>query len=132
MKTQKDLGLLLIRFIIAGLMLFHGVAKLKGIDSIKGMLAEQGVPGVFAYGVYITEIIAPILILIGFRTRLASLTFFIGMLVIIFLKHFDNLFILTKTGAIRAELVLMYAIISLALFFTGGGKYAISTKNTWD
>lgn len=132
MSRQKDLGLLLIRITIAGLMLFHGFAKLKGVDPIKGMLAEEGLPQLLAYGVYITEIVAPILIIIGFRTRLASLVFFLGMLFIIFLKHFDNIFILTKTGAIKAELVLMYTIISLALFFTGAGKYAVSTKNKWD
>jgi len=132
MKKQNDIGLLLIRITIACLMLFHGVAKLKGLDSIKGMLANQSLPEILAYGVYITEIIAPILILVGYRTRLASLAFFIGMLMIIFLKQFDNIFILTKSGAIKAEIVLMYTIISLALFFAGAAKYAISTKNTWD
>ncbi len=132
MKREKDLGILMIRIAIAGLMLFHGIAKLKGVDPIKGMLAERGIPEILAYGVYITEIVAPILILIGYRTRLASLAFFIGMIFIIFLKHFENIFILTNTGAVKAELVLMYTIISLALFFTGAGKYAVSTKNNWD
>lgn len=132
MNKQKDLGLLIIRITIAVLMLFHGLAKLKGVAHIKGMLAEKGLPEILSYGVYITEIIAPVLIIIGFRTRLASLIFFMGMLVIIYLKQFDNIFILTQTGAIKAELVLMYTLISLALVFTGAGKYAVSTKNTWD
>lgn len=132
MHKQKDLGLLLIRITVAGLMLFHGVAKLKGVDHIKGMLIENGLPEVLAYGVYITEIIAPVFMLIGLRTRLASLVFFIGMLVIIYLKQFENIFILTNTGAIKAELVLMYTFIALALFFTGAGTYAVSTKNKWD
>ena len=132
MNKQNNLGLLLIRVTIACLMLFHGAAKLKGVDPIKGMLAGQGLPELLAYGVYITEIIAPILIIIGFRARLASLAFFMGMLVILFLKHIDNVFVLTSTGGVKAELVLMYTIISLALFFTGAGKYAVSTKNNWD
>ena len=132
MRRKNDLGLLLIRVTIACLMLFHGVAKLKGIDPIKGMLAGQGLPEFLAYGVYITEIFAPILIIIGFRTRLASLVFFLGMLVILFLAHSQNIFVLTKNGAPKIELILMYSIISLALFFTGAGKYAVSTKNEWD
>ena len=132
MKKQTDLGLLLIRIAIACLMLFHGVAKLKGLDGIKGMLGGQGLPEILAYGVYITEIIAPVLMLIGLRTRLASIVFFIGMLVIIFLAHSQDIFALTGHGSPKIELILMYTIVSLGLVFTGAGKYAVSTKNEWD
>lgn len=132
MKRQTNLGLLLFRIAIGFLMLFHGVAKLKGINGIKGMLGGQGLPEFLAYGVYITEIIAPIFILIGFRTRLASIVFFIGMLVIIFLAHSQDVFALTGHGSPKIELILMYCIVSLGLVFTGAGNYAVSTKNEWD
>ena len=132
MKRQVDIGLLLIRIAVAGLMLFHGIAKLGQLDGIMGMLSKNGLPEFMAYGVYVTEIIAPILIFMGYRTRLASLAFFLGMLFIIGLAHASDIFVITDKGALKNELILLYSFGSLALFFTGGGKYALSSKHTWD
>ncbi|MFY0714075.1 DoxX family protein [Seonamhaeicola sp. NFXS20] len=132
MKKNADLGLLILRITVAGLMLFHGFAKLGHIDGIKNMLSSNGLPELMAYGVYITEIIAPIFIIIGYRTRLASLAFFLGMLFIIFLAHANDIFSISDKGALKNELIYFYTFGSVALFFTGGGKYAISLKNIWD
>lgn len=132
MKRKNDLGLLILRITIAGLMLFHGVAKLTNLNGIKGMLSGAGLPELIAYGVYITELIAPVLILIGYRTRLASMVFFLGMITAMFLAHRDNLFAFSKTGGLEIELILLFALGALVLFFTGSGKYALSTKHKWD
>ncbi len=132
MKKNIDFGLLLLRITIAGLMLFHGVAKLSGLTGIKSMLSQAGLPEVMAYGVYITELIAPILIIIGFRTRIASLVFFFGMLMALILKHSGAYFALSKTGGLEIELILLFALGSLVLFFTGSGQYAVATTNKWD
>lgn len=132
MKKQLDIGLLLIRIAIAGLMLFHGVAKLGNIDGIMRMLSQNGLPEFMAYGVYITEIVAPILMIIGYRTRLASLAFFLGMLFIIGLAHANDIFLITDKGALKSELILLYSFGALALFFTGAGKIALSKTNVWD
>jgi putative oxidoreductase len=131
-EKQSDVGLLILRFTIAGLMLFHGVAKLGGIAPIKGMLVNVGLPEILAYGVYITEIVAPILILIGWRTRIVSLIFFFGMIVAMLLAHSENIFAVSKMGGLEIELILLYAFGALTLFFTGSGKYSVSTKNGWD
>ncbi len=132
MKKNTDLGLLILRITIAVLMLFHGVAKLSHLDGIKGMLSGMGLPEFLAYGVYITEIIAPILIIIGYRTKLASLVFFFGMVAALFMAHSNNIFALSKTGGLQIELILLYAFGALTLFFTGSGKYAIANKSSWD
>ena len=132
MKKNIDLGLLLLRITIAGLMLFHGVAKLSSLTGIKNMLLKSGLPELLAYGVYITELIAPILILIGLRTRLAAIVFFFGMMAAMFLAHSDNIFAISKTGALEIELILLFAFGALALFFTGSGKYSVSSSNQWD
>lgn len=132
MKKNTDIGLLLLRITIAGLMIFHGVAKLGHLDGIQNMLSGAGLPAFMAYGVYITELVAPLLIIIGFRTRLASLVFFSGMLMAMFLKHGTNIFALSKTGGLEIELILLFAFGALVLFFTGAGKYALSKTNNWD
>lgn len=132
MKKNTDLGLLILRITVAGLMLFHGIAKLGHLDGIKGMLSTNGLPEFMAYGAYITEIIAPLIIIVGYRTRLASLVFFLGMLFIIFLAHANDIFAISDKGALQNELIYFYTFGSVALFFTGAGKYAISSKNIWD
>lgn len=132
MRKNIDLGLLLLRITIAGLMLFHGVAKLSNLSGIKGMLTNAGLPEFMAYGVFVTELIAPLLILVGFRTRLASPAFFFGMITAMLLAHADNIFAISKTGGLEIELILLYAFGALVLFFTGAGKFAISQSNKWD
>lgn len=133
MFRNLNLGLLIIRLSLGVLMLFHGIAKLAhGVDFISGILASKGLPSFIAYGVYIGEVIAPIFIVLGFRTRIASLILFINMLVIVFLVHMSDIFTFSETGGWKLELVGFYMFGGLALFFMGGGKYALSKSNTWD
>lgn len=54
MKRNIDAGLLNFRLTLGILMLMHGIHKLiNGVDGIKGMLAEVGLPGFLAYGVHL-------------------------------------------------------------------------------
>ncbi len=53
MLENADLGKLIIRLTLGGLMLFHGIAKLlNGVGFIEGELASHGLPTFLAYGVY--------------------------------------------------------------------------------
>ncbi|GAB1466098.1 hypothetical protein MASR2M54_15980 [Aliarcobacter cryaerophilus] len=73
---NEDIGKLILRVSIAGLMLFHGFFKLfNGIDGIKYLVTQAGLPEFFAYGVYLGEILFPILIIIGLFTRISSYIF---------------------------------------------------------
>ena len=132
MKKDRDLGLLILRLGVGILMLLHGIAKLKGIGFIEGMLAENGLPQFMAYGVYLTEIIAPLLMIIGYRTRLASLVFISGAVFAMFLVHSADVFQLNQTGGWGVELLGLYITGALVLAISGSGKYALSSKNKWD
>lgn len=133
MKKNIDLGLLILRIVIALLMLLHGIGKLNGgLDFIKGILAAKGLPGFIAYGAVIGEILAPLALLIGFRTRIAALVYAFNCLVAILLVHSAHVFALSETGGWAIELLGLYLFASAVLWFTGGGKYAISTKNVFD
>lgn len=129
---NNNLGLLIIRISVGLLMLLHGINKLEGIDGIEAMFSEKGLPSILAYGVYVTEIIAPILILIGYRTRLAAAIFSLGALFIILVVNPSDIFTLNEHGGWGLELVGLYLFGALSLFFTGAGTYAISAKNKWD
>jgi putative oxidoreductase len=132
MNKNTNLGLLILRIAVGGLMLLHGIAKIGHASFIGGMLAEKGLPSFLSYGVYFTEILAPLLILIGFRTRLSAVVYVFGALFAMFLVHSGQLFLLNQNGGWELELLGLYISGALALFFTGGGKIAISSSNKWD
>ncbi len=132
MNKNIDLGLLILRIAVGVLMLLHGIAKLKGVSFIEGMLDRNGLPAFLAYGVYVTEIVAPLLIIIGFRTRLASAAYAFGALSAVFLVHSGDIFTLNEHGGWGIELLGLYLLGAIALFFTGSGKIAFSSSNKWD
>lgn len=114
-------------------MLFYGISKLThGIDFIMQLVANAGLPQFFGYGVYIGEILAPILLLIGFRTRIAGVIFSINCVTAILLAQTDSFLKLNASGGWALELLFIYSIVSLALAFTGGGKHSISNSTKWD
>jgi putative oxidoreductase len=133
MGRNIDIGLLVLRLTVGVLMLFHGIAKLiHGLSGIEGLLTGKGLPALLSYGVYLGEIIVPLLLAIGYRTRLASVIFVINLLFALFLVHANDIFSLSTTGGWEVELIGLYLFGALALFFTGAGKYAISKSNKWD
>lgn len=132
MKKDKDLGLLILRLGVGVLLLLHGIAKLKGIGFIEGMLVNKGLPGFLAYGVYITEIVAPILVIIGYRARLGSLILISGLLFAMFLVHSADIFQLNKAGGWGVELLGLFISGALAIAISGSGRFALSSKNKWD
>ena len=51
-----------------------GVHKLRhGVDWMTPLLEAKGLPALMAYGAYVGEVVAPLFILAGVLTRLASL-----------------------------------------------------------
>ncbi len=132
MKTQ-NLGLLILRLSIGILLLLHGVNKIfHGVGFIENMLRENGLPAFITYGVFIGEVLAPIMIILGYRTRIFSLIIVANMLVITFMVKKNLLFAFAQTGAWELELQGLYLFGALALFFTGAGKIAVSNNSFWD
>jgi putative oxidoreductase len=127
-EQGNNIGLLLIRCIIGILILFHGIANLNSNYAfIKGLLDGQSIPDFLAYAVFIGEIIAPLLLIIGYKTRLSSLVIAINFLVAILLAHRSEIFSLNQFGGWGIELQTLYLFGALTLFFTGAGKYAVSS-----
>ncbi|PVX52223.1 putative oxidoreductase [Balneicella halophila] len=133
MKKQVNLGLLILRLAVGCLMLLHGIAKLKhGIPGIEGMVESHGLPTFLAYGVYVGEVVAPLLIIVGYKTRLAALVLFFNCIVATSLAHGGQIFSLNETGGWALELLGLYGFGALALFFTGAGSYAVASRGRWD
>ncbi|PLK42475.1 DoxX family protein [Emticicia sp. TH156] len=132
-NLNNDLGLLLIRMAAGGLMLFHGIAKIRhGHDFVREMLAEKGLPELLWLGIPLGEFVAPILLIFGLFTRLSGLLMALVMLFVLIFAHGAATFTIGETGGLDGELALVFMLSGMALFFTGGGKYALlKPKNEW-
>ena len=121
-----DAGRLVLRVVLAILLLFHGVSKvIGGVGFITGMLAKAGLPAGLGYLVYIGEVAAPALILIGLFTRAAALIVVVNMIVALLLVHTGQFFSLSDTGGWALELQGMYLGSAVALALLGAGRYSI-------
>lgn len=128
---NDNLGKLFLRIAVAVIIFFHGWYKLThGIGWIQGMF---GPVGFIAYGVYLAELIAPVMIIIGFRTRLAALIIIIEMIIAFILVLHGSIFTVKQMGGgWSVEIEAMLLLCSVALLFTGAGKYAASSTKQWD
>lgn len=126
-STLDDLGKLILRLAIGALLLLHGLGKLaNGIGPIESMVVARGWPAFFAYGVYIGEVLAPLLLIIGTYTRLAGILIVINMLVALALAHSTQLLHLTQGWGWRLELQGLYLFGALAISLVGAGRYSLS------
>ncbi|RBQ32061.1 GntR family transcriptional regulator [Arcobacter sp. FW59] len=124
-----DIGKLILRLTLGILMIFHGLNKLNGIDGIKSLIVSNGLPQFLAYGVYLGEIIVPILIIIGFYTRISSFIYASTMVFAIYLAHSSQIFALNeKTGGLIIELQLLFMFGAVALMFLGAGKISLDKR----
>jgi putative oxidoreductase len=132
METTKripatgDAGRLVLRVVLAILLLFHGVSKvIGGVGFVAGMLAKVGLPAGLGYLVYIGEVVAPALILVGLLTRAAALIVVVNMIVALLLVHTGQFFSLSETGGWALVLQGMYLGGAVALALLGAGRYSI-------
>ena len=125
----NDVGRLVLRLVLGICVLLHGVAKLRGgVDGIAGMLGGSGLPGFLAYGVYIGEVIAPILVILGLYSRIGAWIIVVNMLFAIGLAHTGELFALNQSGGWAVELQAMFLFSAVAVALIGPGRFAINAK----
>ncbi|TNF33559.1 MAG: DoxX family protein [Gammaproteobacteria bacterium] len=123
---HPDIGKLILRLSLGGMMLLHGIAKLQhGMGWIGNSLASHGLPSWFAYGVFIGELLAPVMVIIGLYTRVGAGLMVINMLFAIFLAHSGEILALGKYGGWAIELQAFYLFTALALCFLGSGRFAL-------
>ncbi|MBK1779773.1 DoxX family protein [Advenella sp. WQ 585] len=128
MLKSDDLAKLFLRLAIGFLILFHGLTKImNGIDPVIGMVTAKGLPAFFAYGVYVGEVVAPIMIIIGLYTRPAALVIAVNMLFAFFLAHMGQLSSFTRSGGWAPELPALFLVGALVIFLGGAGKYCLNS-----
>ncbi|PAF54338.1 hypothetical protein BKH42_00010 [Helicobacter sp. 13S00482-2] len=125
----SDIGKLILRLNVGGMMIFHGIYKaVYGVDGVRSMIEAMGMPGSAVYGVYIGEILAPIMLIIGFQVRIASVILILNMLVAIFVVTGGNIFGINQMGGWIIEPQAWYLFGAVAIIFLGSGRFALDIK----
>jgi len=131
---NDDLAKLILRLTCGGILLFHGTQKVfQGIQHVEDIVTAAGLPGFIAYGNYIGEFVAPIFLILGFRTRIAALVVAFNMLMSILIGHADIIFSRNDFGGWMIETNMLYMMMAVVICFSGGGRYSLSGgAGKWD
>jgi len=124
MKNASNIGFLLLRVSFSALLLTHGIPKLQMLVSggeIKfGDPIGLGVTTSLVLAV-LGEAIAPIFIIIGYKTKLAAFFPFATMAVAALIVHGSD-----PLGV--KEMALSYMFAFLCIMLLGAGKYSIDGR----
>ena len=122
-SLSNDIGLALLRIAPSAMMLTHGIPKFQNI--LNGNLEFADPLGIGAtpslFLTVIGEVICPILIIIGFKTRFSAFPPAITMAVAAFIVHSADPF-----G--KKEMALLYLIFFVVIMLLGPGRYSVDRK----
>jgi putative oxidoreductase len=128
--TTPDVARLLLRVMLGVLILLHGISKIRGGPGfILDIVDKAGLPEPFGYLVYLGEVAAPILVIIGLCTRAAALVIAINMIVAILLVHIAQFFTLADSGGWALELQGLYVAVAVAVALLGAGRYSVGGRH---
>jgi putative oxidoreductase len=120
---MKDFGLLLLRVGSSVLMLTHGTPKLlqiiEGNFAFGNPLGIGEAPSLFLAA--IAEFVCPILVIIGFKTRWATVPIILTMLVAAIIVHASDPFTVK-------EKALIFLVSFTSILLLGPGKYSLDRK----
>ncbi|PCE64002.1 DoxX family protein [Sediminicola luteus] len=123
MKNLTDIGLAILRIAPSSLMLTHGIPKLQkmlgGDFAFANPLGIGEAPSLFL--TVIGEVICPILIILGYKTRWAAVPAAITMFVAAFVVHASD-------PIDVKEKAFLYLFAFVAVIFTGPGSFSFDRK----
>jgi putative oxidoreductase len=131
---NSDIGKLILRITCGGLLLLHGSnSAIHGIEHIRRMVRNAGLPEFIAYGNLVGEVVAPLFLIAGYKTRIAALVIAFNMLMSVLIAHRDIMFSRNDFGGWMIELNVFYFMTAMAVFFLGAGKFSLSRgMGKWD
>ncbi|MAS29506.1 MAG: DoxX family protein [Flavobacteriaceae bacterium] len=123
MNFFSDLGKFILRISFSLMMLTHGISKVDRLFADEIKFSDPIGIGSFLSLILIAfaEFVAPIFILIGFKSRWFSIFPVIGMAVAAFVSHWEDPFP-------RKEKALLFMFGFLVIAMIGPGKYSIDKK----
>lgn len=122
-NTPDDVGKLILRLVLGILVLLHGIAKIP--TGAAGLVESVGFIG---YGVFLGEVLGPLLLIVGWHARIGAALIVVNMLFAIGIVHANEIFMLNQNGGWQIELQGMYLFTAVALALTGPGRISINEK----
>jgi putative oxidoreductase len=137
-KTNNDWAGFVMRLTI-GIVLFpHGAQKMLGLFGGYGFSGTMGfftetmnLPWLIGFLVIVIEFVGSISLVVGFATRLWSLSIIILMLGIILTSHIENGFFMNWFGNQKGEgyeFHLLVIGLSIATLINGSGKFSVDER----
>ena len=124
--ARLDLAKLLLRVALGVLILLHGIGKIKsGPGPILDLVAQAGLPGVLGYLVYVGEVLAPALLIVGLFTRVAAAVVAVNIIVAVLLAHTGELGSMSDSGGYALELQALYLVAAIVVAMIGAGRYSL-------
>lgn len=128
-EWTDDLGKLILRLTLGILILLHGISKVAdGVGPIREMLRTVGLPEPLVFGVFLGEVVGPLLLILGWYGRAGAGLIVLNMLFALALVHQQELFTFTPQGGWALELQGMFLFTALALVFTGPGRWSVNQR----
>ncbi|HYC85595.1 MAG TPA: DoxX family protein, partial [Chryseosolibacter sp.] len=94
---------------------------------------SAGLPEFISYGNLLAEFIAPVFLVIGYKSRIAAALIAANMLMSVVLAHRDIAFSRNDFGGWMIELNVFYFMTAIAIALGGAGKYSVSRgQGKWD
>jgi putative oxidoreductase len=133
-SAMSDIAKLLLRLTLGLLILLHGISKIRGGPGfVLDVVEKAGLPEPFGYLVYVGEVLAPLLVVLGLWTRAAALVIAINTIVAILLVHAGQLLQMSPEGGWALELQGLYLVVPIAIALLGAGRYSIAgTTGRWN
>jgi putative oxidoreductase len=125
-SAMSDTARLLLRLALGLLILLHGISKIRGGPGfVLDVVEKAGLPDPFGYLVYVGEVLAPLLVVLGIWTRAAAIVIAINMMFAILLVHTGQLLQMSPEGGWALELQGLYLVVPVAIALLGAGRYSI-------
>jgi putative oxidoreductase len=123
---SEQFGKLVLRLGLGGLILFHGVHKLlTGLDPVKTLLTSHHLPEALSYGVYLGEIVAPVLIILGLFTRIGGLLIALEVVALVVLGGIPQVVGISADGGYALEMEALYFTAAVSVALLGAGRISL-------
>lgn len=128
-NKMTDIGLLLFR-VFTLMLTFHGVAKISSgtfVDVMGNFPVGSAAPFLFGWMIMLGQTFLPVLIALGFFTRIsAGLMAVMKLSIVLFVNVMSpDYTLLNETGGLTGESAMMFAWLALPLVFTGAGRLSV-------
>ena len=123
MNNLTNLALLVLRLGASGMLLTHGIPKIQRLFSSPVEFPDPLGVGATTSLILalIGEVVGPLLVLIGYKTKLAAIPTIILMVVALLMIHLNDPFV-TKEKAV------LYLLLFTVIFLAGPGKYSVDRR----